>query len=73
VLTFVPTPYIYATRGGPFARLINIGAALWFGLIGLVLLGFRGDPRTLAIVSLVYPLTYLTLSASVTVWGKRNT
>src|SRR5882762_3079100 len=28
VLTFVPTPYIYATRGGPFATLINAGAAI---------------------------------------------
>src|SRR4051812_18639310 len=27
VLTFIPTPYLYATRGGPFARSINIGAA----------------------------------------------
>ena len=71
VLTFVPTPYIYATRGGPFARLINIGGALWLVLLGLVLLGFGGDPRTLAIVSLVYPLTYLALSASVTVMRKK--
>jgi phosphatidylcholine synthase len=66
VLTFVPTRYIYATRGGPFARLINIGAAVWFVLLGLVLLGAGGDPRTLALVSLVYPVTYLALSASVT-------
>ena len=65
VLTFIPTPYIYATRGGPFARLINIGAVFWFMLLGLVLLGFGGDPRTLALVSLVYPLTYLALSAAV--------
>jgi phosphatidylcholine synthase len=72
VLTFVPTPYIYATRGGPFARLINIGAVLWFVLLGLVLFEVGGDPRTLAMVSLVYPLTYLALSASVTVWGKRS-
>jgi phosphatidylcholine synthase len=70
VLTFIPTPYIYATRGGPFARLINIGAALWFVLLGLVLLGVGGDPRTLAIVSLVYPVTYLALSASVTIMRK---
>jgi phosphatidylcholine synthase len=72
VLTFVPTPYIYATRGGPFARLINIGAVFWFVLLGLVLMGAGGDSRTLAIVSLVYPLTYLALSASVTVRGRRN-
>ena len=72
VLTFIPTPYIYATRGGPFARLIIIGAALWFLMLGLVLLGFGGDPRTLAIVSLVYPLTYLALSASVTFRRRRS-
>jgi phosphatidylcholine synthase len=67
VLTFVPTPYISSTRGGRFARLVNIGAALWFVLLGLLLLGFGGDPRTLAIVSLVYPAIYLALSAWVTV------
>lgn len=72
VLTFIPTPYIYATRGGPFARLINIGAALWFVLLGLVLFGPDDHRRTLAIVSLVYPLTYLALSASVAVGGRRN-
>ena len=33
ILTFVPTHYIYATRGGPFARLINIGAAVWFVML----------------------------------------
>src|SRR5204862_2290424 len=34
VLTFVPTLYIYATRGGPFAPLINIGSAIWFVTLG---------------------------------------
>jgi phosphatidylcholine synthase len=63
VLTFVPTRYIYATRGGPFARVINVGAALWFVMLGSVLLGRVGPPRLLALVSLVYPILYLTLSA----------
>lgn len=63
VLTFVPTPYLYATRGGPFARLINISSAIWFVLLGLVLLGPPARARTLAIVSLIYPLMYLSLSA----------
>ena len=67
ILTFVPTHYIYATRGGPFARLINIGAAVWFVTLGLVLLGTVGDARLLAMVSLIYPLIYLALSALVTV------
>ena len=67
VLTFVPTHYIYATRGGPFARVINVGAAIWFAVLGLVLVGTVGDSRLLAIISLIYPIVYLALSAVVTV------
>ena len=67
VLTFVPTPYLYATRGGPFARLINVGAAIWFVLLGLVLLGPEDYRRSMALVSLIYPMMYLALSAVVTV------
>jgi phosphatidylcholine synthase len=66
VLTFVPTPYLYATRGGPFATFINVGAALWFVVIGLVLRAPGGASMWLAVASLVYPLTYLVLSAVVT-------
>jgi phosphatidylcholine synthase len=69
VLTFVPTPYLYATRGGPFARLINVGAAIWFVLLGLILFGPAQD--TLAVVSLIYPLTYMALSAAVAVRRRR--
>jgi phosphatidylcholine synthase len=69
VLTFVPTPYLYATRGGPFARLINVGAAIWFVLLGLILFG--PPQETLAVVSLIYPLMYMALSAAVTVRRRR--
>jgi phosphatidylcholine synthase len=67
VLTFVPTPYLYATRGGPFAAFINVGAVLWFVVIGLVLRAPAGASTWLAVASLMYPLTYLALSAMVTV------
>lgn len=67
VLTFVPTHYIYATQGGPFSMLINVGALLWFVLLGWILLGPERQAHLLAIVSLAYPLTYLALSAAVTV------
>lgn len=63
-LTFVPTPYLYATRGGPFALALNAGAVIWFGLIGLVLV--RGG-RVPTLVSLLYPAAYLGLSAWVAV------
>jgi phosphatidylcholine synthase len=67
VLTFIPTRYIYATRGGPYAKLINVGGAIWSVTLGLVLLGWPGDRGTLAVASLIYPLMYLALSAAVTI------
>jgi len=67
VLTFVRTPYIYATRGGPFARTLNVGSAVWFVLLGLILFGPPEYSSMLAMVSLVYPAMYLGLSAAVTV------
>jgi phosphatidylcholine synthase len=67
VLTFVPTHYIYATRGGPFSAAINAGAALWFVLIGWILVGPERDSTLLMLVSLIYPLMYLLASAVVTV------
>ena len=70
-LTFVPTPYLYATRGGPFARLINVGAAIWFVLIGLILFGPEDHRSTVAIVSLTYPVMYLALSGFVTLTRKQ--
>ena len=69
VLTFVPTPYIYSTRGGPMAKAMNVGAIVWFVLLGLVLFG-RAQ-KALAVVSLIYPLAYLALSAAVTVRRRR--
>lgn len=67
VLTFVRTPYIYATRGGPFARTMNIGSAIWFVLLGLVLFGPAEYSKIIASVSLLYPAMYFGLSAVVTV------
>ncbi len=68
-LTFVPTHYIYATRGGPYATIVNAGAAVWFAMLAGVLRGPRGSSMTLAVVSLAYPAMYLALSAVVT--GRR--
>ena len=66
VLTFVPTPYIYATRGGPFSKTINIGSAIWFLSLGFVLFGPEHQRRPVAMLSLLYPVMYLALSAFVT-------
>jgi phosphatidylcholine synthase len=70
VLTFIPTPYIYATRGGPFARPMNIGSAIWFVTLSVALFGPVQHRRTAAYVSLLYPVMYLVLSALVAVKRK---
>jgi phosphatidylcholine synthase len=64
VLTFVPTRYLYATRGGPFALVINAGAPVWFVTLGLALFD---RSMLVARLSLLYPATYLGLSALATV------
>jgi phosphatidylcholine synthase len=71
VLTFIPTLYLYATRGGPFANTINIGSAFWFVSLGFVLFGPEEYRWTIAIVSLAFPVMYLALSAFVTVTRTR--
>jgi phosphatidylcholine synthase len=71
VLTFVPTRYIYATKGGPFATLINAGSVIWFVSLGFVLFGPEEYRRTVAIASLAFPVMYLALSAFVTFSRKR--
>jgi phosphatidylcholine synthase len=67
VMTFVPTAYLYATRGGPFSKLINIGSAVWFVSLGLVLYGPEEYRRTVAVASLAYPVMYLSLCAFVNI------
>jgi len=69
-LTFVPTPYLYPTRGGPFARVMVVGGIIWTVLLLLVLVERGGDPTALAIVSLIYPLAYLALSAMVAITSR---
>ena len=64
-LTFVPTPYIYATQGGPFATAVNVGAAVWIVVIAWILVQGTIGPRTMTLVSMIYPITYLALSAVV--------
>ena len=69
VLTFVPTPYLYSTRGGPLAKTMNVAAVVWFVLLGFTLFGSAG--QELAVISLAYPLMYFALSAVVTVRRRR--
>lgn len=72
LLTFVPTPYLYASRGGPFARIINYGAAIWFVMLASMLASHGATSRTIALASIVYPVVYLTLSGIVTLRLRRT-
>jgi phosphatidylcholine synthase len=65
VLTFVPTPYLYSTRGGPLARTMNAFSAVWFGLLATALFGREALSKPAVWVSLIYPALYLGLSARV--------
>jgi len=72
VLTFVPTPYIYATQGGPFATAINVGAVVWVALIVWILIGPTIATRLLILVSMFYPITYLALSGVVAMRARHS-
>jgi phosphatidylcholine synthase len=74
-LTFVPSLYLYPTQPGALNRLALILAIPWAGLLAYVLWqipagpaspkGFADDNlRTLALISLAYPVFYLAAS-----WG----
>jgi phosphatidylcholine synthase len=62
LLTFVPTRYLYITRGGPFATVMLIAGAIWAAMTVVLVVGPAADRRSLALISLIYPLTYLVLS-----------
>jgi len=60
-LTFIPTRYLYPSRGATFWKLNAALGALWFALVCALLL--REDPdRGLIWVSLGYPALYMALS-----------
>jgi len=62
VLTFTPMRYLYLTRGGPFAKAMLIVGAIWAALTAVIVLRPAGERRTLALISLTYPMLYLALS-----------
>ena len=67
LMTFVRTPYLYASRGGPFAKTINVGAVLYSLVLGGALLGPAPLLRPLLLLSLIYPALYMVLSTVVAV------
>ena len=60
--TVIPTRYLYPTRGGPFARLLEITGVAWVAVVVLVISRPLGERRGVTIASLAYPIAYLGLS-----------
>lgn len=73
VLTFVPSRYLYPSRGGPLWRLTTALGALWAVLVVLVIAGAFPDPRPAVLASFVFPAYYMAASWFFTVrvgWGR---
>src|SRR5262249_50945876 len=62
VLPFVPIPDLYMTRVGPFAKLMLITGTVWAAVTAVIILRPASERRTLALISLAYPLLYVALS-----------
>ena len=62
LLTFAPMRYLYLTRGGRFAKAMLAAGAVWAVLTAVIVLRPAGERRTLALISLIYPMFYIVLS-----------
>jgi phosphatidylcholine synthase len=72
VLTFVPTRYLYPSQKGRLNRLTNLLAVPWVVLLAMTLWLLPDEDhetsraRTVALVSLYFPIYYLALSWGIT-------
>ncbi|MCI0338150.1 MAG: hypothetical protein L0226_11265, partial [Acidobacteria bacterium] len=75
LLTFVPSFYLYPSRGGPFSKLTNLLCLFWGVALILIVARFFEDARFLIWTSLAFPIYYFALSWAITFqrWiGKRR-
>jgi phosphatidylcholine synthase len=83
VLTFVPTRYLYPSRGGRLNMVTSVFGILWGALLVWLLYQLPGEPsaesqgnqtRWVIVLSLLFPLYYLGLSwaISVRIWHKHR-
>jgi phosphatidylcholine synthase len=70
-LTFVPWRYLYPSQRAPFSRLTSLLAALWFILLLFILARPPGEPRTVVMLSLAFPIYYLLVSWALTFRHRR--
>jgi phosphatidylcholine synthase len=72
LLTFVPSRYLYTTQPGRLSRIANLLAAPWAVLLIAILFVDAAHRRTLALVSLYFPIFYMAASWWVTLRGPRG-
>jgi phosphatidylcholine synthase len=70
VLSFIPTRYLYPSRGGPLWRTTYVLTAIW-GAALIYLLLQSDPPMWLVLVTLLYPIYYLAGSCYVEVRARR--
>jgi phosphatidylcholine synthase len=61
ILSFIPTRYLYPSRGGILWRTTWVLTAVWILLI-LYLLALPEPPHNLVVISVLYPLYYMAAS-----------
>ena len=83
LLTFVPSYYMYPSRGATLSRTTNFLGGVWVVLLASVLWTMPGDEtpaiaseanqhRSLALLSLFYPVYYMAVSWGITVYRWRR-
>jgi phosphatidylcholine synthase len=75
LLTFVPSLYLYTSRGGRFSGMTNLLCLLWGLALFLIVAKAFDDSRLLIYSSLAFPIYYFVLSWWITLerwFGKKN-
>jgi phosphatidylcholine synthase len=66
LLTFVPSLYLYTSRGGRLSRLTNLLCVVWGVLLALIVAGAFDNPKPFVWVSLAFPIYYFAASWVIT-------
>jgi phosphatidylcholine synthase len=77
-LTFVPSLYLYTSRGGRLSRLTNLLCAVWGVLLALIVADVFDNPKPFMWASLALPIYYFVVSWAITLkrwfggWTRRG-
>jgi phosphatidylcholine synthase len=66
ILTFVPIKYLYPSQSGPYSLLTNVLGAVWALMLIAILVRIPEDPTRLLVLSLFFPIYYMSVSWALT-------